>query len=271
VSITRSLVYDSLGKPLGVSKIARDITHIRAQQNLLAAKNAADAANRELESFSYSVAHDLRAPLRSIDGFSQTLLEDYAEKLDADGQKSLSFIRESAQHMARLIDDMLALSRVSRSDLHRRSVDLSALARAAVSRLQGGDPERNVGVVIQEGLLGEGDPRLLAVAFDNLFGNAWKFTAKRDGARVEFGCTSQDSVQAYFVRDNGAGFDMAFSDKLFGAFQRLHAVAEFDGTGVGLATVKRIVSRHGGRVWAEGRVNHGATFFFTLYEEDPLA
>jgi PAS domain S-box-containing protein len=249
--------------------IAHDVTETKRTQEALArAKDAAVAANRELESFSYSVAHDLRAPLRSIDGFSQALLEDYAEKLDADGKKYLSFVRESAQHMAQLIDDLLALSRVTRSELQREGVDLSALARAAITRLQRSQPDRRVEVVIQEGLGSEGDHRLLKVALDNLFGNAWKFTGKRDGARIEFGATSNDGHPVYFVRDNGAGFDMAFANKLFGVFQRLHAATEFEGTGIGLATVRRVVSRHRGRVWAEGEINRGATFFFTLYEED---
>jgi PAS domain S-box-containing protein len=252
--------------------IARDVTEAKRTQEALAnATDAANAANRELESFSYSVAHDLRAPLRSIDGFSQALLEDYAEKLDADGKKYLSFVRESAQQMAQLIDDLLALSRVTRSDLHREGVDLSVLARAAITRLQRSQPDRRVDVVIQEGLRGEGDPRLLTVVFDNLFGNAWKFTGRRDDARIEFGVTSSDGHPVYFVRDNGAGFDMAFENKLFGVFQRLHAATEFEGTGIGLATVRRVLSRHGGRVWAEGEINRGATFFFTLYEKDRVA
>ncbi len=252
--------------------IARDVTESKRTQEALArAKDAAEGANRELESFSYSVAHDLRAPLRSIDGFSQALLEDYAEKLDADGKTYLSFVRESAQQMAQLIDDLLALSRVTRSELHRERVDLSALAQAAITRLRRSQPDRRVEVVIQEGLPGEGDPRLLTVVLDNLFGNAWKFTGRRDEARIEFGATSNDGHRVYFVRDNGAGFDMAFANKLFGVFQRLHAATDFEGTGVGLATVQRVVSRHGGRVWAEGEVDRGATFFFTLYEKDRVA
>jgi light-regulated signal transduction histidine kinase (bacteriophytochrome) len=263
---------DYLVKPFAARELlARVRTHVelaRQREAVARAKDAAEAANRELEAFSYSVAHDLRAPLRSIDGFSQTLLEDYADKLDADGKKYFSFIRESAQHMAQLIDDLLALSRVTRSELHREGVDLSALARAAITRLQRSQPDRRVDVVIQEGLRGEGDPRLLAVVLDNLFGNAWKFSGRRDEARIEFGATSNDGQRVYFVRDNGAGFDMAFADKLFGVFQRLHAAAEFEGTGIGLATVQRVVRRHGGRVWAEGEVNRGATFFFTLYEKN---
>jgi len=247
--------------------MARDVTEARHMQEELArAKDAADVVNLELESFSYSVAHDLRAPLRSIDGFSQALLEDYSGKLDDGGKKFLSFIRESAQHMAHLIDDLLGLSRVTRSELHREDVDISSLAHAANTRIQRSQPKRHMNVVIEDGLKGEGDPRLLTVIFDNLFGNAWKFTGKRDEGRIDFGATSEDGQAVYFVRDNGAGFDMAFSKKLFGVFQRLHSASEFEGTGVGLATVQRVVRRHGGRVWAEGEVDHGATFYFTLCE-----
>jgi len=249
--------------------IARDVTDARANQEALArAKEAAEAANRELESFSYSVAHDLRAPLRSIDGFSQALLEDYADRLDADGQKYLGFVRGSAQQMAQLIDDLLALSRVTRSELRHAEVDLSALAQAAVLRLQQAEPARQVEVVIEDGLRDRGDARLLAVVFDNLLGNAWKFTGKQAAPRIEFARVVHEGHPAYRVRDNGAGFDMAFAHKLFGVFQRLHAAAEFDGTGVGLATVRRVVARHGGQAWAEGAVGAGASFYFTLGAED---
>jgi light-regulated signal transduction histidine kinase (bacteriophytochrome) len=232
---------------------------------------ALEGSNRELESFSYSVAHDLRAPLRSIDGFSQALVEDYADKLDEEGRKYLRFIRDSAQHMGQLIDALLALSRVTRSELRREEVDLSALARAAIARLVRNQPDRAVEVVIEDGLEDTGDPRLLAVVLDNLLGNAWKFTGRRDRARIEFGASSTEGHPVYFVRDNGAGFDMAFATKLFGVFQRLHTATEFEGTGVGLATVQRIVGRHGGRVWAEGLVNGGATFHFTLNGREPVA
>lgn len=252
--------------------IARDVTTARVTQDALArAKDAAEAASRELESFSYSVAHDLRAPLRSIDGFSQALLEDYADKLDADGKRYLGYVRGSAQQMAQLIDDLLALSRVTRSELHRGEVDLSALARAAVARVRRAYPGREVEVAIEDGLRDRGDARLLAVVFDNLLGNAWKFTGKQPAPRVEFGRVEDAGRTAYRVRDNGAGFDMAFAHKLFGVFQRLHAGAEFEGTGVGLATVRRVISRHGGRVWAEGAVGRGASFYFTLGDEETTA
>ena len=234
------------------------------KQALRHAKSAADAANRELEAFSYSVAHDLRAPLRSIDGFSQALLDDYGDKLDAEGKTHLGYVRESAQQMAQLIDDLLGLSRVTRSELQRTDVDLSGLARSIITRLQRAQPARAVKVTIQDDLRGEGDPRLLAVVLENLLGNAWKFTSLRADAHIAFSATTVDRRRAYFVGDNGAGFDMAFSGKLFGVFQRLHAATEFEGTGVGLATVHRVITRHGGKVWAEGVVGHGATFYFTL-------
>lgn len=228
---------------------------------------ATEAANRELEAFSYSVAHDLRAPLRTIDGFSQALLEDHADKLDPQGQMYLRRVRASAQLMAQLIDDLLALSRVTRAELDRRPVDLSALARSIVARLAGDEPERKVEFHIAEGLQASGDARLLGVVLENLFGNAWKFTSRRPVARIEFGVRHQDGQPVYFVRDNGAGFDMTYADKLFGVFQRLHTAAQFEGTGIGLATVQRVVRRHGGRVWAEGALDRGATFYFMLPEE----
>jgi len=266
VSVTLSPVRDTAGRLVGVSKIARDITEIkRTRRELERAKEAAEVANRELEAFSYSVAHDLRAPLRTIDGFSQALLDDCGDRLDADGQRHLRYVREAAQLMAHLIDDVLTLSRVTRSDLRREAVDLSALARAAVARLEQAGPRRDLAVVIAGGVAADGDPRLLGLVLDNLLSNAWKFTAKRaGGARIEFGADTVDGEARYFVRDNGAGFDMTYVDKLFGAFQRLHAAHDFEGTGVGLATVQRVVHRHGGRVWAEGEVGVGATFTFTL-------
>ncbi len=222
------------------------------------------AANKELEAFSYSVSHDLRAPLRSIDGFSQVLLEDYADKFDGEGKDALARIRAAAQRMAQLIDDILQLSRVTRSEVRPESVDLSAMARAILADLEKTQPERQVECVIAEGIVANGDARLLRVALDNLLGNALKFSAKRPQPRIEFGTAQRDGETVCFVRDNGAGFDMAFADKLFGAFQRLHAPDEFPGTGIGLATVQRIIHRHGGRVWAESAVDQGATFYFTL-------
>jgi PAS domain S-box-containing protein len=228
---------------------------------------ALEAANKELEAFSYSVAHDLRAPLRSIDGFSQALLEDYADKVDAEGRQYLQQVRESAQEMGRLIDALLTLSRVTRSELRREPVDLTALARSVLARFQKNEPERKAELVMSDGLIANGDARLLGVVLENLLGNAWKFTGRRPMARIEVGAQQEDGRPVFFVRDNGAGFDMAYAHKLFGVFQRLHSGAEFEGTGIGLATVQRIVQRHGGRVWAEGEVGRGATVYFTLNEE----
>jgi light-regulated signal transduction histidine kinase (bacteriophytochrome) len=222
------------------------------------------AANKELEAFSYSVSHDLRAPLRSIDGFSQALLEDYADKLDEEGQNSLQRVRASSQHMAQLIDDMLKLSRVTRSEMRREPVDLTGMAQALAADLQNTAPERQVKFVIADGLLAQGDAALLRIAMENLLDNAWKYTSQRPRAQIEFGFCRNNGRSAYFVRDDGAGFDMAYADKLFGTFQRLHSVTEFKGTGIGLATVQRIIHRHGGHVWAEAKVNQGATFYFTL-------
>jgi signal transduction histidine kinase len=223
-----------------------------------------EAANKELEAFSYSVSHDLRAPLRSIDGFSKAILEDYGDRLDADGHDHLRRVCAAADRMGRLIDDMLDLSRVTRAELRHERLDLTELARAVSAELRSAQPDRNAQVVIADGMEADGDPRLLRILLDNLIGNAWKFTSKKPGARIEVGTLSRDGRPAFYVRDDGAGFDMAFAHKLFGAFQRLHAMEEFGGTGVGLATVQRIAHRHGGRVWAEGEVGKGATFYFTL-------
>ena len=258
---------DHAGVPPALCCVATDITQRkRADEALRNAKDAIEDANRELESFSYSVAHDLRSPLRTIAGFSEALLEDHGTQLDAQGTKFLQSIRGSAQHMAQLIEDLLGLSRVTRSDLNRARVDLSALARGIAERLQLTEPARRVELVIEPDVLGEGDARLLALVLENLLGNAWKFTASRDPARIEFGVIRDADRTATFVRDNGAGFDMAYVDRLFGVFQRLHSSSEFEGTGIGLATVHRIIRRHGGRVWAEGAVDRGATFYFTLGE-----
>jgi PAS domain S-box-containing protein len=224
-----------------------------------------EAANKELEAFSYSVSHDLRAPLRGIDGFSQALLEDCHDRLDARGRGYLERVRAATQRMGQLIDDMLDLSRLTRAEMRREEVDVSALAEAVARELRSSAPERRVEFVIHKGLSATGDARLLRVVLDNLLGNAWKFTSRRAPARIEFGAAAgPDGKRTFFVRDNGAGFDMAYAHKLFGVFQRLHGMTEFEGTGVGLATVQRIVRRHGGETWAEGAVEAGATFYFTL-------
>jgi light-regulated signal transduction histidine kinase (bacteriophytochrome)/CheY-like chemotaxis protein len=223
-----------------------------------------EAANRDLESFSYSVSHDLRAPLRSIDGFSQALLEDCADTLDPKSADHLHRVRAAAQRMGDLIDDLLELSRVGRSELLRRRVNLSEIARSVVTELQKFDPDRQVQVEIEEELIAEGDARLMRIALENLLGNAWKFTVKVARPCVQLRRDPTGDGPAYFVRDNGAGFDMAYADKLFRPFQRLHRECDFPGTGIGLATVRRIIDRHGGRVWAEGVVGVGATIYFTI-------
>jgi signal transduction histidine kinase len=223
-----------------------------------------EAANKELESFSYSVSHDLRAPLRSLDGFSRALLEDQSDRLDATGRDYLVRIRAASQRMGHLIDDLLGLAHVSRVGLQRLPVDLTALATAIADDLRAGDPTRSAELIIASDLHATGDPRLLQVLLQNLLQNAWKFTSTRPLARIECGLMMCDGTRAYFVRDNGVGFDMTYAHKLFGAFQRLHSTAEFPGTGIGLATVQRIVHRHGGRVWAESELDAGATFYFTL-------
>jgi signal transduction histidine kinase len=225
------------------------------------------ASNRELESFSYSVSHDLRAPLRSIDGFSQALLEDCGDSLASEGQEHLRRIRAAAQRMDQLIDDLLKLARITRADLRVESVDLSGMAQATMTALSEAHRDRTVVWEVQPGLTAEGDPRLLQVLMTNLLENAWKFTGKTVEPRIEFGARGKNGAREYFVKDNGAGFDPAYAAKLFGAFQRLHHPGDFAGTGVGLATVQRIVTRHGGRVGAEGSVGLGATFSFTLQPE----
>jgi len=253
------------GSEVAFTAIIRDITARKEgedQRRRYAAQ--LEAANKELEAFSYSVSHDLRAPLRGIDGFSQALLEDYHERLDDTGRDFLQRVRAGSQRMATLIDDLLSLSRVTRSELQLAEVNLSTLAAATAAELQKSDPTRAVMFSIAPDLVVRADPGLMRIVLQNLLGNAWKFTAKRSPAHVEFGVTANDNGRAYFVRDDGAGFDMAYAAKLFGAFQRLHAAAEFPGTGIGLATVQRIVHRHGGQVWAEAAPERGATFYFTL-------
>jgi PAS domain S-box-containing protein len=272
VSLTSSPIHDGAGGLIGASKIVRDITARRhAEQALAAAKDAAEAANRELEAFSYSVAHDLRAPLRGMNGFARSLLNSYRDKLDAEGQDWLQEIVLNAKKMGELIDGLLSLARVTRSDLQRDDVDLSEMVRDTVAQLAFSEPERSVELGVQDQLHANVDVRLARALLQNLLGNAWKFTSKMPVARLEFGSTDKAGLPAFFVRDNGAGFDMAFANKLFAPFQRLHTVDEFVGTGIGLATVQRIVHRHGGRVWAESAVDAGATFYFTFSAETSRA
>jgi light-regulated signal transduction histidine kinase (bacteriophytochrome) len=227
-------------------------------------KEAVELANQELESFSYSVSHDLRSPLRCIDAFSRIVLEDCGPALGAEGRDHIQRIRHAAQQMTKLIEELLALARVTRSEMRHGEVALTALARSIADQLQASQPERDVTFITDEDIRGYGDATLLGVVLENLLGNAWKFTSKRAHAEIRFGRMVRDGKPTYFVRDNGAGFDMAYAPKLFAPFQRLHSAQEFEGTGVGLATVQRVVQRHDGRVWAESKIDGGATFYFTL-------
>jgi PAS domain S-box-containing protein len=247
---------------------ARDVTYERQLNAALHARTSElEAANAELEAFSYSVSHDLRAPLRAIAGFSQTIEEDFAERLDEDGRDALRRVRKAAQRMGSLIDELLNLSRLSRTELRRERLDLGAAAASILADL-GRGAMRHVDVSIAPNLFIEADPHLLRIALQNLLDNAWKYTGKTNGARIEVGSSPNGHARVFYVRDNGAGFDMTYSSKLFGPFQRLHTHHEFEGTGVGLATVQRIVNRHGGKIWADATVNAGATFYFTLEPED---
>ena len=265
ISISGRPIYDAAGAIRRGVIVFRDITERKRAEQMLAERTVQlEAANKELESFAYSVSHDLRAPLRSIDGFSQILLEDFADRLGSEGQRSLTRIRAATQRMGHLIDDLLKLSQITRAEIRKENVDLSALARHVAAEVQEREPGRSVSVDIAEGVSVEGDARLLGVVLENLIGNAFKFTAKKPEPKIEFGIGRDGGGPLYFVRDNGAGFDMTYAGKLFGPFQRLHAAEEFRGTGIGLATVQRIIHRHGGRVWAEAAVDQGATFYFTL-------
>ena len=236
----------------------------RADEEIQRTNRELRAANKELEAFSYSVSHDLRTPLRSIDGFSQALLEDYADKLDSTALEHLQRVRRAAQRMAALIDDMLNLSRVTRCELHREKLDLSAMAKLIAAELREAEPARRVEFVIESGLTAVGDSQLLRAAMENLLRNSWKYTSGHPTARIEFGRSKEIDKHPFIIRDDGAGFDPRYADRLFGAFQRLHTAKEFPGTGVGLATVQRIIHRHGGEIWAEAEVEKGATFYFTL-------
>lgn len=284
VRVTVSLAFGDRGEPDYFIFVIEDISERKQfeqqikllneqlEQRVLERTGELSAVNRELEAFSYSVSHDLRAPLRSIDGFSQALVEDYGDKLDAGGKSLLERVRSASQRMAQLIDDLLSLSRITRTEMQRREVDLSKLVQQEIADLQDREQGSNIDFVIEPKVIVSGDPDLLRHAVCNLIGNAVKFTSKVAAPRVEFGTTEVDGERVIFLRDNGAGFDMAYAGKLFGAFQRLHSPAEFEGTGVGLVTVQRIIHRHGGRIWAEGEINNGATFYFKLPERlaDPL-
>lgn len=271
-----SVYHDVKGEVVGIFAAARDITerkhaeeevrrlNTELEQRIIQRTAELEAANKELEAFAYSVSHDLRAPLRSVDGFSLALLEDYGEKIDEVGQDYLRRVRSASQRMAQLIDDILNLSRITRSELVREQMDLSAIARTIAAELKSEQPERAVEFIIQDSVSAEGDRRLLQIVLANLLGNAWKYTGRHEKARIAFGLTEVAGKSAYFVRDDGAGFDMEYANKLFLPFQRLHGQDEFPGTGIGLALVQRIIRRHGGTVWAEGAVERGATFYFRL-------
>src|SRR6266849_6822793 len=249
------------------SKVAVFV-QLKRQSEMLEAKNIElNSMIHELEAFSYTVAHDLRAPLARIDGFSQALLELQNDRLDDEGRRYLHRVRAGTQRICRLVDDLLMLSQVSRMEMRRERVDLSAMARSIVADLRQREPDREVEFIVHPSLSVLGDADLLNSALFNLFDNSWKFTGKHQAARIEFGEVEKDGELVFFVRDDGAGFDMASSDRLFQAFQRLHSSSEFAGSGVGLATVARIVKRHGGRLWAEGALERGATFYFSLNPE----
>ncbi|MFD2113265.1 sensor histidine kinase [Thiorhodococcus fuscus] len=271
LAISLSTVETPQGSPLVISDI-RDISEIQATEDALrdaleqtaTANRELIATNHELEAFSYSVSHDLRAPLRALDGFSAILVKTYADRIDATGQDYLGRIRAAAQHMGELIDDILSLSRITRIELQRERIDLSAMAREILADLHASEPDRKIETRIEPELNAYADARLIHVALQNLLANAWKFTSKTQTARIEFGCQETDEGPAFFVRDNGAGFDMAYADKLFGAFQRLHQNSDFPGTGIGLATVQRVIRKHGGQIWAKAAVGQGASFHFTI-------
>jgi len=278
-SISTAPLFDEQGQYTGALGMVTDITQRRAVEEQVRQLNAElerritertaqlEFSNRELEAFAYTVAHDLRTPLRSIASFSDALVEDCGAQINEVGQDYLRRIVGGARRMAELIDGILALSRVNSTALMTRPCDLSAMARVVLEQLQTLHPERSVRVNIQQGLMEQGDAQLLRSVFENLLGNAWKFTRGRPEAEIEFSATRDaQGLRTYVVRDNGAGFDMAYRDKLFGVFQRLHTQQEFEGNGVGLAAVQRIIRRHGGRIWAEGQPGRGATFFFTLNE-----
>jgi len=255
---------DYLVKPFSARELlARVRTHVELARARRAWIAELERTNRELDAFSYSVSHDLRAPLRAIDGFSEALGEHCAASLDEEGRRYLANVRTATRRMAELIEDLLGLARISRRELARQSIDVSAIAEHVAADLAGRHAGRSVQVIVEKGLTAIADAGLVTIVLENLIGNAWKFSGRKDDPRIEVGRLNGET-RAFYIRDNGAGFDMAYADKLFGAFQRLHRDTDFEGTGIGLATVQRIVSRHGGRVWAESEVGKGATFYFTL-------
>ncbi len=282
LSVTVSPIEDKRGKIVGASKVARDITerkrtaqeihelNVRLEQRVAKRTSELESANKELEAFSYSVSHDLRAPLRAVDGFSQAVLEDYGPRLPEEGRRYLQTIREGAQRMGVLIDDLLTFSRLSRTPLKKQEVNTDKLVHHVLEEMNSQQEDRQVEIRIGDLPMCQGDPALLNQVWVNLLSNALKYTRHRENAVIEVGCKVAQEENVYFVRDNGAGFDMRYAHKLFGVFQRLHRADEFEGTGVGLAIVQRIINRHGGRVWADAAVDRGATFYFTLKEETQI-
>ncbi|HEY9648164.1 MAG TPA: PAS domain-containing protein, partial [Chroococcidiopsis sp.] len=258
------------GTPLRMTGINYDITERKqAETQLMQTAAQLQASNQELEAFAYSVSHDLRSPLRAIDGFSRALLEDYGHQFDSEGKDYFERIRSNISRMGMLIDDLLRLSRVSRAEMHYGTVNLSDLAQEQIRDLQAAEPNRQVNVAIAPDVIVEADSTLMRVVLTNLLQNAWKFTSHHATAQIEFGVIREGEQPTYFVRDDGAGFDMTYANKLFGVFQRLHNTHEFPGTGIGLATVQRAIHRHGGQVWAEGAIERGATLYFTLPNSHP--
>jgi light-regulated signal transduction histidine kinase (bacteriophytochrome) len=255
---------DNEGNRIGIMELNRDITvRKRAEEELRETNSLLEARNAELDSFNYSVSHDLRGPLRAIGAFGRMLGDEYRTLLDGAGKVYLDQIFRSTDRMAQLIDDLLKLSRITRTEIRRTQVDLGGIAQSMAQDLKQGAPERIVEFIIDDIVI-HADRGLMIIVIENLFFNAWKFTSRRFRARIEFSCRQEGSRTIYFVRDNGEGFDMAHGRKLFTPFQRLHSNTEFPGTGIGLAIVRRIIERHGGRVWAEGEVGKGATISFEI-------
>jgi PAS domain S-box-containing protein len=273
---TEQAIFNDTGEIVECQAVGRDITERKQAEKEIRTLNEEleervrertaqlEMANRELDAFTYSASHDLRGPLNRISGFSEALLEDYADLLDSQGKDYLQRIFNSSQHMGELIDDLLELSRVTQHKISREPVEMSALVNIYLKELQAGEPDRPVETVITPGLVVEGDTALLRIALENLLNNAWKFSNAKNPARIEFGNEVQRGKEVFYIRDNGTGFDMKHAEKLFAAFQRLHDAKTYPGTGIGLSIVSRIIKRHGGEIWAEGEVGKGACFFFTL-------
>jgi PAS domain S-box-containing protein len=265
VSLTVSPVKTTNGEIIGVSIISRDISDRKEWERSITDLNERlQVSNRELENLGNTLSHDLRGPIQCIEGYSTLLLDKFSERLGAEGERFLKIVNENTRRMCDMITGLLDISRIARAEIRRENIDVTALVRAIAQEYRKAEPSRDAEVLIQENLFTEGDAKLLRIALDNLIRNAWKFTRKRPKALIEFGKTENGGKTAFFLRDNGAGFDMKYADKLFAVFQRLHSDAEFEGTGVGLATVRRIIQRHSGEIWAEGEIDKGAKFYFTL-------